>query len=179
MRDAGDIAVGEMERQHLNQVLAIERASFKMPWSRSTFEIDLDSDLTISLVAVQGEIVVGYCVGWILPPYLHIGNLAVAERMRRRGIATTLLRRLLSAGEQGGARLATLEVRPSNEAALALYGRYGFRVVGRRPQYYVPDCEDAIVMARALGGGSAPGREGPGCAIPPMIEPQPFSAGRG
>lgn len=116
--------------------------------------MDIDSPRAVNLVAAESGRVVGYAVAWVLHPYFHIGNLAVAGGERRRGVATLLLERMLGTAEQSRARLATLEVRPSNEAAVSLYSRFGFEAVGRRPHYYVPDNEDAVVMALVLRGGS-------------------------
>jgi ribosomal-protein-alanine N-acetyltransferase len=152
--DRTDLIISRLEREHLDEVLEIERTSFRIPWTRYTFEMDIDSPRAVNLVATESGRVVGYGVAWMLHPCVHIGNLAVAGGERRRGIATLLLERMLGAAEKRGARLATLEVRPSNQAAVSLYSRFGFQAVGRRPHYYVPDNEDAVVMALVLRGGS-------------------------
>jgi ribosomal-protein-alanine N-acetyltransferase len=125
-----------------------------MPWSRTAFEADLSFSHAINLVAIEEGSVVGYVVGWVDARDLHIGNLAVIRTARRQGIATLLLKNLLHASLSRGARVANLEVRPSNKPALSLYRRLGFRSVARRPRYYVPDREDAIIMELTL-------REGP------------------
>src|SRR5262249_8870138 len=79
---------------------------------------------------------------------LHINNLAVAPSARRHGVASALLRYVLREGMQLGAARATLEVRRSNEAARALYERFGFAVAGVRHGYYSNPVEDAVVLGR-------------------------------
>ena len=92
----------------------------------------------------------GYLVFWVLPPEIHILNIAVRPDLRSRGIGRTLLDYLFAyAGERGADRLF-LEVRPSNVAARALYKRAGFLVTGKRPNYYAEEGEDAILLTKSL-----------------------------
>ncbi len=76
---------------------------------------------------------------------------------RRRGIARTLLRGVLDDSRGRGFRTVALEVRPSNEHALALYDSLGFRIVGRRRGYYYDTGEDALVMEAGLTAAEAGG----------------------
>ena len=69
---------------------------------------------------------------------------------RRRGLGQWLLRRILREARDQGCRVARLEVRPSNTAALALYRRHGFSEIGRRKDYYRQDGEDAVIMEASL-----------------------------
>jgi ribosomal-protein-alanine N-acetyltransferase len=94
----------------------------------------------------RAELVTGVIGLWLLPDEAHIVTVAVRETHRRRGIAELLLIHaieLAQAKEQG---LVTLECRVSNEAALALYDKYGFDKVGLRPRYYSDNHEDAYVL---------------------------------
>jgi ribosomal-protein-alanine acetyltransferase len=81
---------------------------------------------------------------------MHINNVAVREKYRRRGIGGALLSAVLDRGKERGARKAFLEVRAGNVAAQALYRRRGFEMVGRRSNYYSQPAEDALVMAVSL-----------------------------
>jgi ribosomal-protein-alanine N-acetyltransferase len=94
--------------------------------------------------------VLGFAVVWLVHDELHVLNVAVAPEARRRGVA----RRILDQVEQGargqGARVSMLEVRRSNQPAIALYLSLGYREVGVRPRYYAEDGEDALVMDKAL-----------------------------
>jgi ribosomal-protein-alanine N-acetyltransferase len=73
-------------------------------------------------------------------------NIAVDPPWRRRGIGTALLSRLIE--RAGTGESYTLEVRPSNPGAIALYERFGFRSAGTRPRYYRDTGEDALIMWR-------------------------------
>jgi ribosomal-protein-alanine N-acetyltransferase len=141
-----------MRRADLDPVLQIERSSFPEPWPRRFFEEEVTgNDPARALVALTGGEIVGYLVSWDLAGEIHIGNIAVAERHRRLGIAQALLDAVVGEAGEAGLRSITLEVRATNRAAIALYARNLFRPVGLRKGYYRGK-EDAIIMTRELGG---------------------------
>jgi len=139
---------------HLDAVEALECACFSVPWSRAALESELREPQNLWLAAVlpDGE-VAGYIGAHVLLDEASIMNLAVAPGYRRCGIGSALLRALLSRLES--AEYVFLEVRAGNEAAQALYRAHGFKVVGRRPGYYVRPAEDALLMRldRSKDGG--------------------------
>jgi [ribosomal protein S18]-alanine N-acetyltransferase len=98
----------------------------------------------------EDEAVLGFIAARSTLDEVHINNVAVRPRFRRRGIALALLERVLRDGASLGARTAILEVRAGNAAAQALYGRQGFEVVGRRRNYYADPPEDALVMSASI-----------------------------
>jgi [ribosomal protein S18]-alanine N-acetyltransferase len=103
----------------------------------------------------QGRIV-GYLVCSRYDTVWHLMNVAVDDSRRREGIATSLLERLFEEAD-GPSEQYTLEVRPSNEAAIAMYERFGFRRAGMRRGYYHDNKEDALIMWRTdSGAGSGP-----------------------
>jgi len=139
----------------LDAVMEIQRASFKNPWSVELFRKEMSHDWSTILLAEQGlagggRRLYGFLIFWLVHDELHVLNVATAPEARRQGVARTLLDTALTRGRQHGCALATLEVRRSNEAALALYRRFGFRPVGVRPNYYVEESEDAVVMVLDL-----------------------------
>lgn len=141
-----------MTEVDLDQVLLIERASFRSPWSRQSFLFDLrENPFARSWVArADGGVVAGYVCCWIVHEELRINNIAVRETMRGRSTGRALLRLALREGRRSGCRLALLEVRVSNLAARRLYESEGFGQIGRRKDYYRVDREDALVMALEL-----------------------------
>ncbi len=90
--------------------------------------------------------VVGFVIFWLVHDEVHILNVAIHPTVRRQGIGRLLMVEALERGRANGASLVTLEVRRSNFGALGLYRDLGFRPVGIRPNYYVDEGEDAVVM---------------------------------
>jgi ribosomal-protein-alanine N-acetyltransferase len=134
----------------IDDILAIEEASFTSPWTRQMYLAELDNRGVSHFYLAKtphGEIV-GFCSFWQVLEELHINNLAVLPDYRRSQIATTLLQRVLEDGVGLGARRATLEVRRSNEPARMLYEKFGFSVAGLRRAYYSHPVEDALVLWR-------------------------------
>ena len=143
--------VDRMRPEDLDEVLAIERVSFSMPWSRGAFLYEMQQNRVARCwVMREGERLVAYLCLWEIADELHVTNVAVHPAARRRGLARTLLRGVLDDSRGRGFRTVALEVRPSNEHALALYDSLGLRVVGRRRGYYYDTGEDALVMEAGL-----------------------------
>jgi [ribosomal protein S18]-alanine N-acetyltransferase len=132
----------------LDAVVALEAASFTNPWPRETIVWELrNSDVTrIYLLRDPRGVVVAFCACWVIFDELHINTLAVAPGERRKGLATLLLKHVMAETSKDGARKATLEVRASNQAALVLYNRLGFRIKATRPGYYTNPDEDALIL---------------------------------
>lgn len=145
------IYIRDMKADDLEAVLQIEALVFGTPWSRRAFQYELsENQLACLLVAerMDGEqiFVVGYIVLWLIVDEVHIANIAVAPSLQQMGIGRVLLREGLIRMLHAGGKLATLEVRVSNRAALHLYQRFGFIEVGCRQKYYRDTHEDAIIM---------------------------------
>jgi ribosomal-protein-alanine N-acetyltransferase len=144
-----DLEIRPLTYADLPQVIAIERRAFPTPWSLAMFVLELSKPAGISLAAVIGERIVGYLVCSRYDRVWHLMNIAVDDRLRRQGIATTLLERLFELGDKPSEQY-TLEVRTSNQGAIRLYERFGFRSAGRRRAYYLDNREDALIMWRTV-----------------------------
>jgi [ribosomal protein S18]-alanine N-acetyltransferase len=134
----------------IDDVLAVEQASFTKPWTRDMYTAELENEgVSYCFLArsARGE-VVGFCSFWHILDELHINNLAVLPAHRRTGVASALLTHVMAEGVRLGAVRATLEVRRSNDAARLLYERFGFAVKGVRQAYYTGPVEDALVLWR-------------------------------
>jgi len=144
------LTIDRMVREDLDQVLAIENASFTMPWTRNLFLSEFrNKPVSLMLVALgpDGERdVVGYIVCWVFVDELHVLDLATRPELRRHGVARQLVLAALRTGFEWGARRAFLEVRESNRPALRLYDDMGFDQVQVRKEYYDEPLEDAVVM---------------------------------
>jgi len=134
----------------LPQVIAIERRSFPTPWSLAMFVLELSKPSGICLAARRERGIVGYLVCSRYDTVWHLMNVSVDPAQRRCGVATALMNTLLERVDDPGAQ-HTLEVRPSNRAAISLYEKFGFRSAGLRRRYYHDNGEDALIMWRTPG----------------------------
>jgi ribosomal-protein-alanine N-acetyltransferase len=132
----------------LGEVEALQRRAFTNPWGADALRWELaNTDVArLYVMHVAGGQLVAYCACWMVFDELHINSLAVEFAWRRRGLARQLLVDVFREAVRDGARSATLEVRRSNDAAIALYDRLGFRVEGVRRDYYQEPREDALVL---------------------------------
>lgn len=140
-----------MDRGHIKEIAQIERECFSMPWSERALEEELYNPQASFIVAQRADgAVLGYAGLHVAADEGYIDNVAVREDYRRQGIADDLLDVFVRFGRANLAFL-TLEVRPSNEAAIGLYFKHGFAQVGRRKNYYDNPREDAIIMTLEFG----------------------------
>jgi ribosomal-protein-alanine N-acetyltransferase len=135
---------------YLADILKIERVSFPSPWGREAFEHEMRNPLSRFWGILTDDGLVAYICFWVAAGEIHLMNIAVDPEARKRGLGRCLMGKLLQTGVEEGVRKIWLEVRPSNEAARALYSRIGFLEVGRRRRYYTDTGEDAIIMAFTL-----------------------------
>ncbi|MBN1203459.1 MAG: ribosomal protein S18-alanine N-acetyltransferase [Myxococcaceae bacterium] len=143
--------IRRMTDEDMPAVIALEQASFRSPWSPELLRRELEHDWSTVLLVEEllpgGEKrLLGLAIFWIVQDEVHILNVATAPEHRRRGVGRAVMDEVLARGRERRCSLATLEVRRSNEAAIGLYRSLGFRSVGVRPNYYVEEKEDALVM---------------------------------
>jgi ribosomal-protein-alanine N-acetyltransferase len=143
--------IRQMTHEDMPAVIALEQAAFRNPWSPELLRRELEHDWSTILLVEEpqpdgGRTLLGLAIFWIVQDEVHVLNVATAPEHRRRGVARAVMDEVLARGRHRRCTLATLEVRRSNEAAIGLYRSLGFRSVGVRPNYYVDEKEDAIVM---------------------------------
>jgi [ribosomal protein S18]-alanine N-acetyltransferase len=144
-----DLEIRRLAYADLPQVIAIERRAFPTPWSLAMFVLELSKPSGICLAALLDERIVAYLVCSRYDTVWHLMNIAVDDRLRRQGIASSMLDRLFELADKPNAQY-TLEVRTSNDAAIRLYEQFGFRASGRRRAYYHDNREDALIMWRTV-----------------------------
>jgi ribosomal-protein-alanine N-acetyltransferase len=139
-----------MIAEDLEQVVEIEKASMPSPWSKELFEEELKRERARYFVGEIDGQVAGYMGYWEALQEAHIINLAISPLFRQKGFGFQMLEYCLRFAYNHGARLATLEVRESNEAAQRLYEKMNFRTVAIRKKYYSDNQENAVVMLKNL-----------------------------
>jgi ribosomal-protein-alanine N-acetyltransferase len=141
------LLIRKMVMADVPDVHAIDVGSFTLPWPERSLRFEVsDNPAARCWVAELDGAVVGMMVLWQIVDEAHIATLAVHPDFRRRGIAKRLLVHALQAAYLEGGRSTYLEVRESNQAAQAMYQKFGFEEVGRRMRYYKDNGEDAILM---------------------------------
>jgi ribosomal-protein-alanine N-acetyltransferase len=143
-------SIRRMTEEDLEEILAIEQASYRTPWSRRTFESEIRAPHANPLVLGQSDspFVIGYVCSWRTLDECHILNVTVHPSFRRMGLASQMIDHLLEVCQEGGTLHYFLEVRVSNEGAISLYKKYGFNVCGVHRRYYADTGEDALIMQR-------------------------------
>ncbi len=140
----GEVVIRDLDFADLPSVVAIERRSFRSPWTIGMFALEMSKPDTVAITATSGGSVVAYLVLSRYDLSWHLMNIAVAPGHRRRGLASHLIGRALE--RVGFDEPVTLEVRPSNRSAIELYESLGFRSFGTRKGYYPDNGEDALIM---------------------------------
>jgi ribosomal-protein-alanine N-acetyltransferase len=136
-----------MREEDIDQVLAVEQASFTVPWSREAFYNELHNNkFAVYIVLEEDNKIIGYCGTWIVIDEAHVTNVAILPESRGRKLGETMMRKLMSVSREMGAKSMTLEVRVTNHVAQSLYRKLGFQNGGIRKNYYSDNQEDALVM---------------------------------
>ena len=144
------VKIVPMAAEHLDRLEQLERMCFSRPWSKKMLAEELDNQCAAFLVAVEPETekAVGYAGLLVVADEGYITNVAVDPSCRRQGVAARLLQVFDNFAKGNHLAFLTLEVRPSNAAAIALYEGFGFREVGRRRNYYDLPKEDALILTK-------------------------------
>ena len=143
-----------MRPADLDEVGAIERASFRVPWPQEAFAMAIGnpeiSEMLVASFRERGrEVVAGYLCFWFVSREIHLANIAVGKPYRRKGIASMLLETVVEAALARSATYIVLEVRSSNTVAKALYRKFGFVRAGVRRGYY-ENGENADILVKKL-----------------------------
>ena len=140
--------IRKMTAREVPRVAELEKNCFSQPWSEKSVAGELENPLSLWLVAMEGDRLAGYVGSQTVMDETDMMNLAVGSEFRRQGVGEALVNALVASLKELGSRCLTLEVRDSNEAARALYGKLGFREIGRRRGYYRDPREDALILRK-------------------------------
>jgi ribosomal-protein-alanine N-acetyltransferase len=141
-------------------IMEVESVSFPSPWPLKSFEKEIDNPVSYLYVLVSEGIRVGYICYWEFALESHLMNIAVHPERRGQGYGRLLLEKMIKNGVSHDVKMAWLEVRPSNSAALDLYKKAGFKKISIRRGYYADTKEDAIIMALPIDSRGVPAGQG-------------------
>ena len=138
----------QMKPEHVAQVARLEALCFSCPWSEGAIRNELTNPLSLWIVALDCDRVIGYVGSQTVLGEADMMNIAVDPEYRRMGIARKLIDELVLLLKEKQTYCLTLEVRDTNAPAILLYDQMGFKQVGRRPNYYSAPKEDALILRK-------------------------------
>ncbi len=150
MNPGGELIAEPMQETDLDEVVAVEQASFAAPWTRKMFQDELANPQSRTIVFRREGVLVGYVCFWVVLDEIHIMNIAVKSDMRSQGYGAIMLTSTEPAWATQGVNKILLEVARKNRAAKRLYQKCGFVAVGFRRNYYNAEHDDAILMEKTL-----------------------------
>ena len=158
MEQRKQVRIVPMSGDHLDEIAALEKICVSTPWSRAMLAEELDNACSAFLTALDEDgRVIGYAGLQVVLDEGYIANIAVRPEDRQKGVASQLLQVFIDFARGNKLAILTLEVRPSNTAAIVLYGHHGFRTAGRRKNYYEHPKEDALIMTLEFDYGTENG----------------------
>jgi ribosomal-protein-alanine N-acetyltransferase len=141
--------VRRMNKEDLDTIVQLERQVFPDPWSRTSFEYEIfQNPFSLPLVLVQDSEIFGYAVIWKIYEEFHIANFAIRPDQQGKKFGNLFFSKILELREDSA--FALLEVRESNQRAIRLYQKFGFRTIMKRVKYY-RNGETALVMQKIFG----------------------------
>ena len=150
MESSAQIVVTDLNLDSLSAVEEIESQVHRNPWSRQAISLHLESPISVSRGVFLQDKLVAYILGQHFDNEYHVLNVAVSKDFQRKGLGNLLLGGSIHSLWANGVRKVFLEVRPSNEKALGLYRKYGFKTIAVRKRYYQDNLEDALVFILEL-----------------------------
>ena len=165
-RDEAELSFLPMQAADLEEVLRIESVSHIHPWTKGNFSDSLTAghwaycirphlDQAIKGSYLDPEILWAYCILFPAVDELHLLNITVSPHLRKLGLGIRIMIAIEGVAAQQNMPRIILEVRPTNDAALALYQKLGYEQIGVRKNYYpvspqTSSREDALVMAKSI-----------------------------
>ncbi len=134
-------------REDIPALAALEAENPGYPaWGESGLAAEFEKKFSVTLAVWDEGALLGFINFWILKPQIQLNSIVISVKARRAGAATALIGKLAEYAVKNACAEVDLEVNEHNAPAIALYGKLGFKVVGRRPKFY--NNSDAAVLMR-------------------------------
>ncbi len=139
--------IKKADQSHINAIARLEKECFSTPWSETSLREAMGEN-TRFFICSKGDSVLGYVGISVILDEGYITNICVTKTERGKGIGSELLNRIFALAKDNGLSFVTLEVRTSNQKAISLYEKFGFKEEGRRKGFYASPKEDAIILTK-------------------------------
>jgi len=147
MNPSTRIYLSEIDQKFLSQLRAIDCACLGDFWSLEAYQREIENPRSYVLgLTTENHELLGFGCLWAILEEAHITLLAVRPEYQGQGFGKSIVWGLLKKARDRQLEWATLEVRASNQVAIALYESFGFKEIGRRPKYYEVTGEDALML---------------------------------
>ena len=144
------VIIRQMQESDIKEIADLEKVCFSEPWSENSLRDELDNETARFYVLRDSEKLLGYIGANNICNEVYITNVAVNSTCRGKGYGKILVNHLIQQSELEKAFFITLEVRKSNENAIALYEKCGFKLIGERKNFYSKPIEDALIYTYYL-----------------------------
>jgi len=141
--------VRALEENDLDKIIKIEEAIYKDKWTKEAYLQDLTNDIAFNYVLEHDGVIIGYYGFWIMFDNIDITKVSIRKELQGKGLSNILMEDMFTRISNLDVETITLEVRVSNEKAINLYSKYGFKKISVRKKYYEGN-EDAIIMQKSL-----------------------------
>lgn len=141
--------VRALENKDLQEIEQIEKSLYKNPWNREAFLRDLENDIAFNYVLEHEGVIIGYYGFWVMFDSVDITKVSIRKELQGKGLSNILMNDFFSRIKNLDIKTITLEVRVSNNKAINLYKKYGFKEIAKRKQYY-DDLEDAYILQKEV-----------------------------
>ena len=139
------VSIREMTEEDIKEIAELEKECFSEPWSENSLRDELTNETARFFVLRDSEKLLGYIGANNICNEVYITNVAVNSKCRGKGYGGILVKHLIKQSEAERAFFITLEVRKSNENAIKLYEKCGFKLIGERKNFYSKPTEDALI----------------------------------
>lgn len=141
--------VRELLKEDLDNLIEIENDIYKDPWNKEAYLRDLENDIAFNYVLEHDGVIVGYYGFWIMFDNIDITKVSIRKELQGKGLSNILMEDFFNRIKNLDIKKITLEVRVSNEKAIGLYSKYGFKNISTRKKYY-SDLEDAYILQKEV-----------------------------
>ena len=138
-----------LDRKDLDEIVRIENEIYKDPWNKEAYEREIDNDIAYVYVLEHDNTIVGYYGFWIMFDNIDITKVSVRKELQGKGLSNILMEDFFNRIKNLDVKTVTLEVRSSNDKAIKLYEKNGFKKINIRYKYY-PDGEDAYIYQKEV-----------------------------